>query len=375
VLQKIKLTQLPILNIFAAQMNMHFLQRIFLTLLVTIACFQFNVNAQDTLVLCSPQRISKSTKNIIVSDYRDYKKEIGKLKSLTNGKWQKLHLSTDFTKTMEGMNDSLAQQLNMTQPYRIVIRSLYVQENTIRGSSMRYARLVYCAEYYIQNKDLSYSLMYTADTSVQIESYLLTISIATEFKILLRHSLVQTKNSLAKEPGQSIAQISTRYNIPPSTFDLFTETRNDGIFNTWDELLSLQPMMTQCKISCITGIGQLNLKDTTTNKKSKLSIFSLYAFLQQGILYKCTKYGSFPLINVNNNYYYVGYHESFLTKKQDQYAYKKVKKKGGLSLSQDDIESQKYVFKINPTNGKSIVVCSLTPKDDYNTILFNLSNE
>lgn len=134
-------------------------------------------------------------------------------------------------------------------------------------------------------------------------------------------------------------------------------------------------MLSQYKISGISGIGQLNLKDTTTNKKSKLSIFSIYAFLQQGILYKCKKFGSFPLINVNNKYYYAGYDESFLTKKQDQYAYKKVKKKGGFPLSQDDIESQKYVFKLNPTNGKSIVVCSLTPKDDYNTLLLNLSNE
>jgi hypothetical protein len=135
-LRKIKLAQLPILNIFAAQMKMHFLQRFFLTLLFIIACLQFNSNAQDTLELSSPQRISKSSKNIIGSDYRDYKKEIGKLKSLTNGKWQKLHLGSDFTKTMEGMNDSLAQQLNTTQPYRIAIRSLYVQEHTIKGNSM-----------------------------------------------------------------------------------------------------------------------------------------------------------------------------------------------------------------------------------------------
>jgi hypothetical protein len=59
---------------------------------------------------------------------------------------------------MEGMNDSLAQQLNTTQPYRIAIRSLHVQEHTIKGNSMLYARLSYCADYYSQNKDLSYSL-------------------------------------------------------------------------------------------------------------------------------------------------------------------------------------------------------------------------
>ena len=107
-------------------MDTYFLQRFFLTLLSLVACLHFDATAQDTLVLCSPQRILKSSKNIIVSDYRDYKKEIGKLKSLTNGKWQKLHLNSDFTKIMIGINDSLAQQLNMTQPYHIAIRSLYV---------------------------------------------------------------------------------------------------------------------------------------------------------------------------------------------------------------------------------------------------------
>jgi hypothetical protein len=325
--------------------------------------------SQDTLQLCS--NISSFTKSntITLSDNRDYKKNIGKLKTYDKDQWHQLFLAHNLQKTFTFLHDSIAHKLNMNQHYFINIRSFYIQENKMKGTSMKYARIAYMADYYVTDNDNKYTLTYTTDTSFQVTSYLLPITISNEIKMLLQYSMIKCKNSLPHGKTISMEEIETQMKNPAFITDIFSDIKSDGLYFTWEELSNNMPSFANNKINSIKGIGIIQLTDTMSMKKSKQSIFELYAYSQQGILYKCTKFGSSPLLNYNNNYYFIGFDEKHFTPRQDNYTYKKVRKNGGLSLRADDIESQKYLFKINPSNGKLMIVCSILPNDDLSDIL------
>jgi hypothetical protein len=239
---------------------------------------------------------------------------------------------------------------------------------------MQYGRIAYQADYYIKNKDLTYSKVYTADTSGIVSTYLLPISLAYELKNIFNYAMIKSKNSNSKGPSVTMDDIKQTPKLPEYYNDLFTENRADGLYYTWEQLLKNEPQLRNYKIKGIKNIGQIELQDTLTRKKIKIPLFQLFAYIQNGILYKCTRFGSFTLLNYQHNFYYVGFNESHFTSLPDTYNSKKVKKKGGLTLLPLDIESQRYLFKLNPTNGKSIIICSVTPNDDISKILQQITH-
>ncbi len=337
--------------------------------ILIVSCIFSKCTAQDSIQLTSDKAINFFSKKITVIDNRDYKKELGKLKSFDKDIWKKIDLTTPVLNTLTYINDSISSRLNMTQDYVINIQSLYVQENRIKGSSMLYGRIAYLADYYIKNKDNTYSHVYTADTSGYVSTYLLPISIPFELKNILNYAMVKCKNSNYKGPSVSIDEIKQRTHLPEYYNDIFSESRSDGLYFTWEQLLKNEPQLSNHKIKGIKKIGLIEMEDTLTHKKSKLPLFQLYAYIQNGILYKCTRFGSFALLNYQHNFYYVGFNEAHFTALPNTYNSKKVKKKGGLTLLPYDIESQRYLFKINMLNGKSIIVCSVTPNDDISILL------
>jgi hypothetical protein len=343
-------------------------------LLVGLCCSISTIKSQDTIHLTSNKSINFLSKKITVIDNRDYTNELGKIKSFDKDVWKKVELNTPFINSLTYLNDSIASRINLTQEYIINIQSLYVQENRIKGSSMQYGRIAYQADYYIKNKDLTYSKVYTADTSGIVSTYLLPISLAFELKNIFNYAMIKSKNSSSKGPSVTMDDIKQTPKLPEYYNDLFTENRADGLYYTWEQLLKNEPQLSNYKIKGIKNIGQIELQDTLTRKKIKIPLFQLFAYIQNGILYKCTRFGSFTLLNYQHNFYYVGFNESHFTSLPDTYNSKKVKKKGGLTLLPLDIESQRYLFKLNPTNGKSIIICSVTPNDDISKILQQITH-
>lgn len=327
---------------------------------------------ETTIELCATKNKSRLKSNIEVLDGRIYKQEIGKLISFEKNKWIKLTLTPSFLESMIMVNDSLATKLNMTQSYLIKVNSFYIQENKIKGTSLKFAKFHYQADYYAKNKGNTYELIYSADSSHFIQSYLLQVSLVTDLKSAMYHHLVRCKNSSLRSPAKSITEIIQQPKLPEQFVDVFTESKHDGVFTTWEELRNNQPQYSFARLKGISKLGQLQFVDTLRKKKINLSLFSMYAFLKQGILYKCSRFGSFPLLNIQNIYFYVGIHEQFYTFKPDAYQYRKLDKLGGFKVNTEDIESQKYLFKIDPLTGKSIVICSITPADDYTSILMKL---
>lgn len=327
---------------------------------------------ESTLELCSNKAIASPFTSIEVVDHRYYDGEIGKLLSFEKNKWIKLKLKTPFSETFSFLQDSLSKQLNITHPLLIRIQSFYIQENKMKGTSMRYARVHYRAEYFVKNKNQYYELAYIADSSHLVQSYLLEISLATEVKQILHHHLIRLKNSGLRKEALSREQALKTNKLVEQNVDLFSESKHDGVFRTWEQFAKLEPELSSAKIKTVSKTGQLQFADTLTKNKQSVSLFSLYAFLRQGIFYKCTRYGAFTLLNIQNEYFYVGMHEAFFTQKPDAYQYKKLSKSGGAPITQDDLETQKYLFRIDSKTGLSTVVCSITPADDYTNILMNL---
>lgn len=325
-----------------------------------------------SIELCSSNSNANLKNNLEILDGRIYKQEIGKLISFEKNKWIKVYFTTPFVETLLRINDSLANKLNMTQSYLVKVNSFYIQENKIKGTSLKFAKFHYQADYYSKNKNNLYELVYRADSSHLIQSYLLQVSLITEIKSALNHHLIRCKNSLLKSSPIARENLLQHPKIPEHTFDVFNEVKYDGTFSTWEQLLSNKPDYAFAKLKSISKIGQLQFIDTTAKKKVSIPLFSLYAFLKQGILYKCSRFGSFQLLNIQNSYFYVGIHEQFYTPKPDVYHYRKMNKLGGLTVTSEDMESQKYLFKIDPITGKSLVICSITPADDYTSILMKL---
>lgn len=310
--------------------------------------------------------------SIELLDTRAYQKEIGKFKVFDKPQWDKVQLQGGFLPALQSLHDSLAATLHMTQHYLIRIRSFYVQETFLKGSSMRFARLHYQADYFAQSKDRSYRLVYSADTSHLMQTYLLPLTAASEIKVLLHSCMIRCKNGLPTPNSLTLNELRQHTLLPEREREFPGGNSNDGLYFSWQQLYDNQPQSTQLRILRIAGLGEMNVLDTLTHKKRTLSLFMLYAYMRQGILYKCTRFGSFPLLNINRQFYYVGYHENFFTFRPNLHLSKRLSKKGGYTLTPEDVDHQKYLFRIDALSGRSSVVCSITPQDDYTRILMEL---
>lgn len=349
-------------------------------IVVILTLIVYNTNAQNKSRF-SETKISIQTKstnntktsNIEVVDNRFYTMEIGKLISFEKNKWIRLQLDTSLTHSISTLFDSLASQLNLNQHYLAKINSFYIQENKIKGISLRHLRLNLHIDFYAKRKNEQYQLVYTADSSHLLQSYLPESSLPQDIKNLLNDHLKKCKHSVLKSKETSKEFILKKEQISQQATDLFTETKTDGLYTTWQELKLNTPQFTSSRIEKIDKVGQLVFKDTSLQKKVKISLFKLYAYIKQGILYKCSNFGSFPLLNIQNHYFFVGLHERFYTTKPNAYQYQSIRNKGGGTITQEDMETQKYLFYINPETGIPMVICAITPADDYTNILMNLN--
>jgi len=349
--------------------------RFILLLLLCITAAPYMAIAEVQLQLCSLVTIQTKQSSIELLDARVYRKEIGKFKIFDKPQWDKVQLQGGFLPALQSLHDSLAAALNMTQHYLIRIRSFYVQETFLKGSSMRYARLHYQADYFAQSKDRSYRLVHSADTSHLMQTYLLPLTAASEIKVLLHSCMIRCKNGLPALTSVQLGELQKTTLLPEREREFPGGHGNDGLYFNWQQLSDNQPQSTQLRILRIAGLGEMKVLDTLSHKKSTLSLFMLYAYMRQGILYKCTRFGSFPLLNINRQFYYVGYHENFFTFRPDLHLSKRLSKKGGYTLTPEDVDHQKYLFRIDALSGRSSVVCSVTPQDDYTHLLMELERE
>lgn len=288
-----------------------FSMRFFLPLLLCIIATPFMAVAEVQLQLCSPLSMQAKQASIDILDARPYRKEAGKFKVFDKPRWDKVQLEGGFVPALRCLHDSFARRLNMTQHYLIRIRSFYLQETYLKGTNMRYARLHFQADYFARNKDQRFRLVYTADTSHLMQTYLLPVTAVWEIKILLNACMIRCKNGLPAGKDLHREDLQQTTLLPERERELIYGAGIDGVYRNWQQLADNQPERTREKILRVGGLGEMKLLDTLNRKKSTLSLFMLYAYMRQGILYKCTRFGSFPLLNINRQYFYVGYHEAF----------------------------------------------------------------
>jgi hypothetical protein len=334
-----------------------------------------NAAGKEEVLHLMPAGTVQHKANIEIMDARLYRGEIGKFRTYDRNRWSAVQFNRPFGEVMHYLNDSLAASLNMTQAILVRIRSFYLQEIRYKGSSMQYGRLHYLAQYYRVNRDSTFSLVYTADTSHPMQTYLLPVTAVNEIRLLLQACLIRFKSGLPQ--GAALRREELREEILPEaeSEDLPGFGGEDGIFPTYEDLYKNRLQRSGERITKIGGIGELTLQNPQTKKKSTLSMFSLFAYMRQGILYKCTRFGSFPLLRLNGRFLYAGFDERFARPRPDAPPVRRVSKRGGLTLTPNDLEHQKYLFALDSKTGKPYVLCSLTPQDDYSAILMRLSQD
>lgn len=307
-----------------------------------------------------------------VMDHRSLPVEFARIKKNYGEEWQRLYLRHGFVDEMELYLNETARDLSMGGEWLMKIESCYLHEIRFRGNSLRYGSIFWRASIFKKEANDQFRFILSQDTTIKVTAYILIDSMLKEFKSMLRHELGVAKFRQSKDALYNLADLAKSTSGSVKLPDAFSEGIKDGIFYTWEQVVENKPELSEYDITGIKGLGNLILVDSAAKRTKKLPLFSFYAFYKQGILYKCSRFGAFKLLRIGDGYYYKGFSEEHFTFKPQKKDTNRRTDKGGIVLSKDDIDSQQYLFKLDPLTGKSLVVCHMSTEDNLTDILLLL---